>query len=272
MKRLARRAAAALAMLAALGAAAAEEQLFYVRNGADVLPLAALRNGQLAAFPRDAARMPATRQPYFQFGAGQATFVALDGAAPTPCRPASRVRAGTGGADSGILSALPLRDMASSTPRDVTPAERTLLASMGKQVLARFRVPPHYAARLLGPDSAEVRRSMVALPQRGAGKPLLFASYALDYVLAGRSGTVALVLLAEPSDTGTYLATFKDVDQGDTVNGAAFRKFIANADLDGDGMEELILHAAGYEQSGYEVLSRSGGKWQVVLSTGEDGC
>ena len=248
-----------------------EPQALLVKDGELVRPLAQVLEGRLAPLlptPEAAAAFADPGRVYYRYGGGQSGKVMLAGARELACSDgAIAAQAAEGAPENAILANTPPSRAASATPRAVTPAERSSLAAMAKQVMARVRLPPHYILQMVGRDGPQLRRQFVALPVPGNTRPLLYAAYALDYVLEGRSGTVALTILAEPNDSGAYLAVFKDVDQGDSAAGGAFRKFVVNADLDGDGREELVLAAQGHGGMRHEVLARGRGRWTIALAT-----
>jgi hypothetical protein len=250
-----------------------EPQALFVKDGAIMSPLARVAAGRIEPFT-PAQDYFAAGRAYYLYSAGSAGKAMVTGEKDVGCgRRAGAVQAVIGPDANGVLSNFPLgqRQAAARAP---TAAEQQLIAQIARQLLRRQNIPPHYIARMLGKSSQGVQRqeSLAALPLSGNPEPLLFASYTLDWALDNRRGSLALSFIAEPNETGIYLVTWRDFDQTEGESGGNTRKFLANADLNGDGSEELVLSATGNERWWYEVLSRVGGKWTVAASSPAGGC
>ncbi|WP_395400146.1 hypothetical protein ACHMW6_22770 [Pseudoduganella sp. UC29_106] len=116
------------------------------------------------------------------------------------------------------------------------------------------------------------RQSLAALQLPDNPEPRLFASYALDWSLDKRRGSITLSFIAEPNKAGTYLIGWQDFDQTEGESSGNTRTFLASADLNGDGSDELVLAATGKEKWWYEVLSRVRGKWTLIATSPTGGC
>jgi hypothetical protein len=85
--------------------------------------------------------------------------------------------------------------------------------------------------------------------------------------------TATAFLIADPDGRGKYDITREDVQTGsasDSEGYAGMMEFVLHADVDGDGVEELLVRRAAYET--FEViLLRRGGGWSEVASVG-GGC
>ena len=95
----------------------------------------------------------------------------------------------------------------------------------------------------------------------GAGKPASIATR-----------TTHLVVFADKDSSGQYHATFSHRING-PLAAAAFRRYFDHLDLDGDGIDEIILQ--GWQFGGDTFLSALGwreGKWQEIYRTRANWC
>ena len=49
-------------------------------------------------------------------------------------------------------------------------------------------------------------------------------------------------------------------------------RFVDQLDLDGDGVDEVIVEAIGYENEGFLIYKRQSGTWKKVWAGGVGGC
>lgn len=110
-------------------------------------------------------------------------------------------------------------------------------------------------------------QTAVAIQQRGNGRPLLLASVGGVGAVDGGAGndTFALLLIAEADAAGKYSAVYAQLRrawrQSDAVYASAF---LANADVDGDGQDEILVMNYTAKTSGFQLLQRTSGGWRVV--------
>lgn len=259
-----------------------EEQALFVKDGAIMAPLAIVTGGRIESFdpdgtapsPAAARNYLAAGRTYYLYSAGSTGKAMTLGEKDAGCgMRAGGIKAVLGPDANGVLSNFPLGPQHAAA-RAPTDDERKLITTMAKQLLRRRNIPPHYIARMLDSQAQGVQRqqSLAVLPLPGNPAPLLFASYALNWALDSRRGSVTLSFIAEPNQTGTYLVTWRDFDQTEGESSGNTRKFLASADLNGDGQDELVLSATGNEKWWYEVLSRVSGTWTIAASSAAGGC
>ncbi|MGO4376851.1 hypothetical protein AB4Z19_01120 [Pseudoduganella sp. RAF19] len=272
-----------------------EPQAVFVKDGAIMSPVATVAAGSIDAFPSasTAAGIAASTtaasvntdlaqryflpgRAYYLYGDGAAAKGIAAGPKKMSCESLTGAVAAPAGAAAptdGVLTNFALGPQGPAA-RAPTADEQKLITQMAKQLLKRQNVPPHYIALLLGKLQTGLQRqqsqAVLALP--GKTRPLLFASYALDWTLANLRGSFSLTFIAEPNDTGVYIPTYRDFDNIEGEGSGETRKFLANVDLNGDGSDELILSATGGEHWWYEVLSRVNGKWTLAAKGGGGGC
>lgn len=60
-----------------------------------------------------------------------------------------------------------------------------------------------------------------------------------------------------------------DLEDGKDAQSA---RFVDQLDLDGDGVDEIVVELIGYESEGFLIYKRVGGAWKSVWSGGQSGC
>lgn len=88
----------------------------------------------------------------------------------------------------------------------------------------------------------------------------------------GAGHTVMLLALAEEDSSGALASSYQHVSQGEgrTVD---FQRLVNHADLDGDGVDELLMERWRYAAvPELVVLKRTGGKWTEVFRHSENWC
>jgi len=132
---------------------------------------------------------------------------------------------------------------------------------------ARARRLAFDVARAGGIDSAALRPSafhFTAINTGATSSPTLVASF-LDPESTDRNGSTAHVL-ALADDTGSgYQPTFRHTASG-VVGTAEFRRYIDHLDINGDGIDEIVLE--GWQFAGetfISVLGYANGGWSEVF-------
>lgn len=105
--------------------------------------------------------------------------------------------------------------------------------------------------------------------------PTIIASFIDEN--AGRAASVAtrtthLVIIADKDSSGAYHATFSHRING-PLAAAAFRRYFDHLDIDGDGIDEIVLQ--GWQFGGDTFLSMLGWrehKWQEIYRTRPNWC
>jgi len=251
-----------------------EGQALFVKDGPIMTPLAVVNGGRIEAFEGSAREYFAAGRAYYLYSAGSVGKALASGEKDVGCGTrAGIVKAVEGPDANGVLSNFPLGPQRAAA-RAPTGDERKLIKLMAKQQLRRQGIPPYYIARMLDSESHGVQRrqSLAVLQLPDNPEPRLFASYALDWSLDKRRGSIALSFIAEPNKAGTYLIGWQDFDQTEGESSGSTRTFLASADLDGDSSDELVLAATGNEKWWYEVLSRVRGKWTLIATSPAGGC
>lgn len=121
------------------------------------------------------------------------------------------------------------------------------------------------AARTPGTDTA----SAALLVHRNA-RPVLVASYILDTTDQSYLRRAALLLVAEEGQTG-YRPAHVWFNEG-VEEDVETQQLIDAADLDGDGMPELVVRHGYYESWDFEILRRGELGWTRAYRGGGGGC
>ena len=145
----------------------------------------------------------------------------------------------------------------------VTPPSREA-PKPAKGIDAQARRIALDVAKSAGIDSSSLSPSafhFTAINTGASKSPTLVASY-LDPESTDRDGSTAHVLALADEIGGNYEPTFKHTASG-SVGGAEFRRYIDHLDLNGDGIDEIVLE--GWQFAGetfVSVLSYSNGEWR----------
>ncbi|HUQ83681.1 MAG TPA: hypothetical protein VM076_21190 [Gemmatimonadaceae bacterium] len=136
-----------------------------------------------------------------------------------------------------------------------------------KGLEARAQRIAYEVARNGGIDSSALRMSAfhhVAINTGATKSPTIVTSF-LDPESADRNGATAHVFaLADDMGAG-YQPTFKHTAAG-SVSGAEFRRYIDHLDLNGDGVDEIVLE--GWQFAGetfISVLGYTNGDWREIF-------
>ena len=132
---------------------------------------------------------------------------------------------------------------------------------------ARARVIAIDVARAAGIDTAALRPSAfhyVAINTGATKSPTLVASF-LDPESSDRNGTTAHVFALADDQGAGYQSTLSHTANG-AVASAEFRRYIDHLDLNGDGVDEIVLE--GWKFAGetfVSVLGYANGEWREVF-------
>lgn len=108
-----------------------------------------------------------------------------------------------------------------------------------------------------------------------SASPTIIASFmdaSADKPATATTRTAHLVVIADRDASGVYRATFSHRVNG-ALSSATFRRYFDHLDLDGDGLDEIVLQ--GWQYGGDTYLSILGwreGKWQEIYRTRPNWC
>jgi hypothetical protein len=134
-------------------------------------------------------------------------------------------------------------------------------------VEARAQRVAYDVARAAGIDSGALRPSAfhyLAINTGATKSPTLVAS-SLDPESSDRNGTTAHVFVLADDAGGGYQPTFKHTASG-AVGTAEFRRYIDHLDVNGDGVDEIVLE--GWQFAGetfVSILGYANGEWREVF-------
>ena len=145
----------------------------------------------------------------------------------------------------------------------VTPQSRPAVKPV-KGLDARARHIAVDIAKSVGIDSSSLPASafhFTAINTGATKSPTLVASY-LDPESNDRNGATAHVFALADDVGGSYAATFRHSASG-SVGSAEFRRYIDHLDLNGDGVDEIVVEGWQYAGETFvAVLSYSNGEWR----------
>ena len=131
----------------------------------------------------------------------------------------------------------------------------------------RARRLAYDVARAAGIDSSALRLSafrFIAINTGATKSPTLVASF-LDPESSDRNGSTAHVLVLADDGGGGYQPTFRHTASG-LVSGAEFRRYIDHLDVNGDGVDEIILEGWQFAGETYvAVLGYANGEWREIF-------
>lgn len=104
---------------------------------------------------------------------------------------------------------------------------------------------------------------------RGVEAPVLVGTYNVTMEDGENQHLYNQLLLAEAHGGGPYQPAYVWHQRDDGDNGV--RSFVDAADLDGDGVPELVMRAAYAESVGYTVLKRGADGWTEIYQGGGGG-
>ena len=149
----------------------------------------------------------------------------------------------------------------------VTPQSRPPIKPV-KGMDARARRLAMDVAKSAGIDTSSLTPSAFHFSAINTGatkSPTLVVSY-LDPESSDRNGATAHVFaLADEVGGGSFEPTFKHTASG-SVGSAEFRRYIDHLDLNGDGVDEIVLEGWQFAGETYvSVLSYSSGEWRETF-------
>lgn len=260
-----------------------EPQLIFISTTEGVKMFAMLRNGKLLGMPGSGSDEPLPGKLLdmaFQPGrilhvhaGGVSRKIQVTGMAQSYCdAQTAAVRPFDGGETQGIATNYPLRP--SPAYEVPVPAAYGTMNTIIANILRRNGVHPAYRERmLLRPSKGRnALEGFAAVPVRGGANPLLIASVSVEDNDSGPS--YSLTVIAEADKTGKYRLAYEDfnIGSGGGEAGMYADTFHYNADLDGDGIDELILSSRGYEWGSYFVIQKVAGKWSKTVHGASYGC
>lgn len=164
-----------------------------------------------------------------------------------------------------LASTTPLKQKVGTRPlpRDAMTQARTIASAiataseLGKEELSNLEFIGRWLRTGAGPEGRTLLATFVD-PEAGDAGP-------------GAGHTVSLLALAE--ETGGSLTTsYQHVAQGE-ARGVEFRRLVNHADLDGDGVDEILLEAWHYAATPeFVVLKYTAGKWNESFRVSQNWC
>ncbi|WP_457336633.1 hypothetical protein [Rhizobacter sp. P5_C2] len=232
--------------------------LTIVRGGAFApfeLTVDSLQPGQRVQLHRAGARVGEARVDHLQIEERQGCSEGSHAVLAPPL---------TGAGDAtALVTTRPLKDLGVERPSAATEADRAAARDVARTILARHQAP----AAALADTLAALRVSVVRIER--AGPPVLVASSHIE----NQDNAQTLFFVAERTAQGAYAATHEEFFRGGAGESALMEMdFVDDADLDEDGVAELVYAYAGYEWSGYGVLKRRAGGWTSVHAQAAGGC
>jgi len=147
-----------------------------------------------------------------------------------------------------------------SIRRGPTPDERKEAQELAKTILLEKAVKPSAADKL--------RVDQLAVVEFAPGVPEIVASAAIE--LADELGMEdSLFFIAKTSGKDPEVIWYQH-PQGETDAEAVY--LVDLIDLEGDGVNELIVRRVFYENYRYEVYKRQGQEWKQIFQTEVFGC
>lgn len=147
--------------------------------------------------------------------------------------------------------------------RALTAQEQRELATLADSIHASHRIPS--AARAAGEGER-----LFAVTVQGVEAPVLVGTYNVRVEDGENQHLYNQLLVAEARGGGPYRAAYVFHERDDGEVGV--RSFVDAADLDGDGVPELVMRAAYNESLGYTVLKRGTDGWTEIYQGGGGGC
>lgn len=261
-----------------------EPKLIFVKSGASMIPLAILEQGRFKTFPSSSQQPSLSQEMQKRYFRPGRTFYLSANAAPglvevlgpsteICAQETGNVRNVSGAQRDGIVTNFLLAESAGRT-RPFAPdaqAYRTMNLLVSN-TLRHYNVHPKHRNKMVLNAGEETQGigTFTAVPVRGSTYPMLVAfltAYDSDV-----NFSVALTLFAEADHAGHYRVSYEKVLQTGDNDGVSAGDFFTSADLDGDGVDEIIARYFGFECSGYEALARFGDTWRPVVSGPAIGC
>lgn len=265
-------------------------QVFGDREELKAAPIAYVEGGRLSALSLDTPGWRALdsmffatgrQMPVYRFGTQVGTIEVVRGMWPADgaplyqlagCRalvPQALMRFRTTGAATQNLEFL-----AASAPLRQPPEGRAVPTDA--QTLARAFADTAAAASGVGTEELQRLEFVSRWMRTGAGS--LGRTLMGNYVdpEAGDAGpgagvTASVLILAEDS-ARTQVITYRHVSSGES-RAVEFQRLMNHADLDGDGVDEIVLESWRYAQlPSLVVLKRQGAQWTEAFRVSQDWC
>jgi hypothetical protein len=132
---------------------------------------------------------------------------------------------------------------------------------------ARARRMAFDVARSAGIDSGALRISAfryIAINTGATKSPTLVASF-LDPESSDRNGSTAHVFALADDVAGEYQPSFRHTASG-MVGAAEFRRYIDHLDVNGDGVDEIVLEGWQFAGETYvAILGYANGEWREIF-------
>ena len=164
-----------------------------------------------------------------------------------------------------LASTTPLKQKSGTRPlpRDAMTQARTIASAvataseLGKEELGSLEFIGRWLRTGAGPEGRTLLATFVD-PEAGDAGP-------------GAGHTVSLLALAEES-SGALTTSYQHVSQGE-ARGVEFRRLMNHADLDGDGVDEILLEAWHYAATpDVVVLKYADGTWSESFRVSQNWC
>jgi hypothetical protein len=209
-------------------------------------------------------------------GTGTATGPEIDGCWSLT----AGVKLDTPTAVDGLLTNYELPVSASRAAIRPSPRQLQVMQRVARGVLRRNEVPADVISKMI---TATNNPRFFAITAHGQTPPRLIASYDWDSVgdavRANRQPAAnapfagySLTLILEADKSHRYRASHALFHHADAESGVSSYGFVTAADLDGDGLDEVILVGGGYEWWWFEVLGKRNTTWKMLASGGGGGC
>lgn len=147
--------------------------------------------------------------------------------------------------------------------RVLTAEETNALASLADSIHASHRIPSAARGR-----TENERLFAVTVP--GAEGPVLVGTFNVTVPQDDETQQMYNQLLVAEARGGVYRPAYVFHDRDDGENG--MRSVLDGADLDGDGVPELVVRLMFNEGWGYAVLKRGADGWTEIYQGGGGGC
>lgn len=164
-----------------------------------------------------------------------------------------------------LASTTPLKQKtdARAMPKDAITPGRTIAnavasaAEVGPEEVSHLEFIGRWLRTGAGPEGRTLLATFID-PEAGDAGP-------------GAGHTVSLLALAEDAG-GAFATSYQHVSQGE-ARSVEFRRLVNHADLDGDGIDEILLEAWRYAATPeVVVLKYAGGKWTESFRVSENWC
>jgi hypothetical protein len=154
----------------------------------------------------------------------------------------------------GLATSGPLIEQHHDTTREVTPAEQTAMVELLRDRLG---------------IAANRETSFVAVDFEHDGHPEFVAN---GEVTMGKKQHQFLIIAGEHRGRMHAEFVYDHRKDADDENDTARMELFDQADLDGDGVDEIITRVHAYETWSWCILKRSRRSWKIVYRGGGGGC